>query len=287
MATIWELDFYSRPVLDERQKKLWEVLICESPLGPTSPTEAPFRYSQFTSNQEVNSIWLRDAIEEAIAYSPTRPEKIRFFRSQMNNMITKACSELAIPASLSRRTYALNGWLQQRMAEVYPTYEGYQEGTNPSVRMMLPAPQALPDALIGEKWMFVSLEASAFEEMPEWEIDFGESFPLEMMGLEPETPVPGLIIYSSRAMPLAGWMSGLELAFMKLDTESKPKLILETGGSDRWILANLSDGATLTEAKKFEEAKQAAKQVHFLAVQSNPDSESFAGFWLLQEIINN
>ena len=28
---VWELDFYSRPVLDEEGKKLWEVLICESP----------------------------------------------------------------------------------------------------------------------------------------------------------------------------------------------------------------------------------------------------------------
>ncbi|MBD0341559.1 MAG: DUF1092 family protein, partial [Microcoleus sp. Co-bin12] len=26
MATIWELDFYSRPILDEREKKKWEVL---------------------------------------------------------------------------------------------------------------------------------------------------------------------------------------------------------------------------------------------------------------------
>jgi hypothetical protein len=170
------------------------------------------------------------------------------------------------------------------MEEVYPTYDGYQPGTNPSVRTMQGTPQPLPDALRGEKWMFVSLEARAFEEMSEWEIDFGEAFPLPMMGLEPETPIPGLIIYSSRAMPLAGWMSGLELAFLKLDSGPKPNLLLETGGSDRWILANLTNPATLTEAKKFEEAKQAAKQVHFLAVQSNPNSESFAGFWLLQEL---
>jgi len=285
MAIIWELDFYSRPVLDETQKKLWEVLICESPLEANSPTDSLFRYSQFTSNQEVNSIWLRDALQKALAQSPGRPEKVRFFRSQMTNMITKACSELAIPASLSRRTYALNRWLQQRMEEVYPTYEGYQAGANPSVRVMKQEPQPLPDALKGEKWMFVSLEAAAFDEMSDWDIDFGEAFPLAMMGLEPQTPVPGLIIYSSRAMPLAGWMSGLELAFLKLDNGPKPNLILETGGSDRWILANLRDETTLTEAKKFEEAKQAANQVHFLAVQSSPDSESFAGFWLLQEII--
>ncbi|MDJ0547491.1 MAG: Tab2/Atab2 family RNA-binding protein, partial [Microcystis sp. M53601_WE4] len=40
---------------------------------------------------------------------------------------------------------------------------------------------------------------------------------------------------------------------------------------------------TLNEAKNFEEAKQKANNLHFLAIQSNPESESFAGFWLLQE----
>lgn len=284
MTTIWELDFYSRPILDEKQKKLWEVLICESPLGPKSPTDSLFRYSQFTSNQQVNSLWLRDAIEKAIAIAPTPPVRIRFFRRQMTNMITKACSELAIPASLSRRTYALNQWLQQRIEEVYPTYPGYQPGTNTGVQMMLPTPQPLPDALIGDKWTFVSLEVSAFDELSEWEIDFGEAFPLEMTGLAREARVPGLIIYSSRAVPLAAWMSGLELAFLKLDGGPPAKLLLETGGSDRWILANLSDRATETEAQQFEEAKLQAKQVHFLAVQSTAESESFAGFWLLQEI---
>jgi RNA-binding protein Tab2/Atab2 len=29
-------------------------------------------------------------------------------------------------------------------------------------------------------------------------------------------------------------------------------------------------------------AKQQSGQVHFLAVQSDPQSEAFAGFWLLQ-----
>ncbi|MFM5983304.1 MAG: Tab2/Atab2 family RNA-binding protein, partial [Sphaerospermopsis kisseleviana] len=31
MGSIWELDFYSRPILDANQKKVWEVLVCESP----------------------------------------------------------------------------------------------------------------------------------------------------------------------------------------------------------------------------------------------------------------
>ena len=54
--------------------------------------------------------------------------------------------------------------------------------------------------------------------MPEWEIGFGEAFPLALGQITPETIVPGIIIYSPRAVPLAGWMSGLEIAALKVDT---------------------------------------------------------------------
>jgi hypothetical protein len=119
--------------------------------------------------------------------------------------------------------------------------------------------------------------------MHEWDIGFGEAFPLEMIGLTPETKIPGVIIYSPRAVPLAGWMSGIELAFLKFSDRPLPRLLLETGASDSWIVGNIKP-QTLTEAQSFEEAKQKASGVHFLAVQSDPQTESFAGFWLLQEL---
>jgi hypothetical protein len=284
MATIWELDFYSRPILDEREKKKWEVLICESPLNVGDNAESLFRYSQFCSSSTVNSLWLAGAIKEAIAAAPKRPEKIRFFRRQMGNMITKACEDLDIPAACSRRTLALSLWLEERMQDVYPAEPGYQPVVNPSVQFIPETPVALPDALIGEKWTFVSLPIAAFDEMSEWDIGFGEAFGLPMTRLGPETQIPGLIIYSSRANALAGWMSGLELAFLKFDSGPPARLVLDTGANDRWILANLRDAATEREAKAFEAAKNQAKKVHFLAIQSNPESESFAGFWLLHEL---
>lgn len=283
MTTIWELDFYSRPVLDENQKKLWEVLVCESPLDVQSQPDALFRYSEFLSNAEINSVRLRAALEQAIEQAPKRPDKIRFFRRQMNNMITKACEEAGVPAYPSRRTLALGQWLEQRMQEHYPTLPNYQAGGNPSVSLPPPKPQSLPDALVGERWAFVSLEASAFTEMPEWEIGFSEAFPLEMFGLQPNTPVPGLIIYSSRSLPLAAWMSGLELAFLRYNP-TPPQLVLETGASDAWILANLSNKNLQAEAQAFEVAKQQSNRIHFVAVQSSPEAESFAGLWLMQEL---
>lgn len=286
MGKIWELDFYSRPILDENKKKVWEVLICESPLEVGDDADSTFRYAQYCSSTQVNSVWLRQALEEAIAQSNQSPQKIRFFRTQMNNMITKACNDLGISVGASRRTFALNRWLEERMREVYPNHPGFQANVpNPSVQMPTQAPEPLPDALVGQQWAFVSLEASAFEEMHEWEIDFREAFPLKNIGITPDTKIPGLIIFSPRALPLAAWLSGLDLASIKIDSE-KDRLLLETGVSDRWILANLKDRTLLAEAKGFEQAKQKAQGVHFLAVQSDPQAESFAGFWLLQELGN-
>ena len=45
--TVWELDFYSRPVLDENGKKLWEVLICESPNDIERSPDSLFKYAQY------------------------------------------------------------------------------------------------------------------------------------------------------------------------------------------------------------------------------------------------
>jgi len=285
MGTVWELDYYSRPILDDNEKRLWEVLVCESPLEADRRSETLFRYAQYCPSTQVNSLWLQEALQNAIAQAPQPPDEIRFFRRQMTNMINKACEDLGIPCEVSRRTFALNHWLQERQQLVYPDHPGFQPGATPSVSYETTAPQPLPDALVGQQWAFVTLEVSAFAEMPDWEIAFTRAFPLTMLRLAPDTKIPGLVIFSQRALALAGWMSGLELAFLKMDDRgAKPRLLLETGMSDRWILANLVTPQLQSEAQGFEQAKQAAQQVHFLAVQSDPEAESFAGFWLLQEL---
>ncbi|KAM3094549.1 Tab2/Atab2 family RNA-binding protein [Phormidesmis sp. 146-35] len=282
MTTIWELDYYSRPILDDQKKKVWEVLICESPTR-IDMSDSLFRYSEYCPSTQVNSVWLKTAIAEAISRAPNPPDKIRFFRQAMNNMITTSCKDLEIPSQLSRRTIALSQWLRDRMETTYPQHPGYQPGKNASVIFPTTPPQPLPDALIGQKWTFATLEASAFDDLNEWSIDFGETFPVKIAGLEADTPIPGLIIYSPRAVPMAAWMSGLEMAAVKFDSESSTRLLLETGVSDRWILTSI-DAKTKVEAQAFEASKARSQQVHFLAIQSSPDVEAFAGFWLLQEI---
>lgn len=286
--TVWELDFYSRPVLDEDGKKRWEVLICESPNSMERSPDNLFKYAQYCSSKTVNSLWLREAIEKAIAESATTPKKIRFFRRQMNNMIVKACEEIGINPVPSRRTYALNQWLNERTVNFYPQEVGYDQKTANTASVKYPPLNAipLPDAVRGDqgdKWLLVSLTAADFNEMKDWDIAFEESFSLALLDIQPNTVIPGLIIYSPRANPLAAWMSGLEMGYLQLEKGDRPQLRLETGLSDSWTLINLTNPETVKQAEDFETAKQKAKGVHFLAVQLNPESEAFAGFWLLKE----
>ena len=286
--TVWELDFYSRPVLDEAGKKLWEVLICESSNSIERSPATLFKYAEYCPSTSVNSLWLREAIEKAIAEAATTPKKIRFFRRQMNNMIVKACEDAGVNPVPSRRTYALNQWLAQRMIDVYPQVEGFDLKTANATSVQYPPLNAipLPDAVKGDrgdKWTFVSLSAADFDDMQDWEIAFQESFALSLLDIKADTAIPGLIIYSPRATPLAAWMSGLEMGYLQLEKSARPQLRLETGLSDSWTLINLTNQEIVQQAEDFETAKQKANGVHFLAVQSDPNSEAFAGFWLLKE----
>jgi hypothetical protein len=88
---------------------------------------------------------------------------------------------------------------------------------------------------------------------------------------------------------MAGWMSGLELGCVKVlanreDRSKNPRLLLETGVNESWILANLNTSQLLKEGESFEQAKKNSQGIHFLAIQANPESESFAGFWLMQDL---
>jgi RNA-binding protein Tab2/Atab2 len=284
MTTIWELDFYSRPIVDENQKKVWEVLICESPTEIDADSSNLFYYAEYCSNSQVNSAHLSELILKAVKKAGITPDRIRFFRQSMNNMITKACSDAGIPCQPSRRTYLLNQWLKERMVSFYPKEPGYQSGGNATVTFPLTPPQPLQDALRAQKWGTVALEAGALSEMNEWSIDFGEAYPIADLNLKPDTLVPGLILYSQRALAIAAWMSGLELAAVRYDTQDGQQLVLETGVIDRWSLAQLLTMPLQAEARQFEDRKIAANGVHFLAIQKSPEDESFAGFWLLLDI---
>ncbi|MBE9032339.1 Tab2/Atab2 family RNA-binding protein [filamentous cyanobacterium LEGE 11480] len=285
MAITWELDFYSRPIVDENNKKVWEILLCESQTGITPPSKPLFKYAEYCANNQVNSIWIAEAMQRAIAKAGESPDRIRFFRQSMNNMITKACGDINLIAMPSRRTFELSQWLQERMEKVYPEHPGYKAGSNASVVFPTTPPQRLPDALQGQKWQIVSLQAAAFDEFDEWDVDFGEAFSIKATGTANDALIPGLVIYSPRATAMAAWMSGLELAAVNLEQEGKqPCLVLETGVLDRWVLTPLPTPELKAEAERFEASKKAAGNIHFIALQTSPDVEEFAGFWMLRDV---
>ncbi len=153
-SSVWEIDFCSRPLLDERGKKLWELLICDP--------ERTFEHAEYFPNSKINSVEVRPArpgsrrarIPALLAARPcpppareskhlsalqssalahcccalahllraqlkraidrvlarpgaVRPEKARFFRSQMQTIITKALAESDIKAVPSRRCFTV------------------------------------------------------------------------------------------------------------------------------------------------------------------------------------
>lgn len=71
--TEWELDFCSRPILDIRGKKVWELVVCDDSLS--------LQYTKYFPNNVINSITLKDAIESISEdLGLPLPENVRFFR---------------------------------------------------------------------------------------------------------------------------------------------------------------------------------------------------------------
>ena len=189
-----------------------------------------------------------------------------------------------LSAQPSRRTFALYDWLQERYQSFYPKQPGYQP-LMPVPAAFEPAPpQPLPQNLMGDGWSLVRLQKKDLDEMADWSIVFEDQVPPALAKLDPEAVIPGLLIYSRRSIPLAGWMNGFELGAIAYVAQPKPQLILETGIAERWIVANVANADLKKEAEAFEKTKKSAENLHFIAIQDSPDAEAFAGFWVLQEL---
>jgi len=343
-SNTWELDFCSRPLLDERGKKVWELVICDP--------ERQFQYTQYFPNSKINSIevgacwvhahvhagraWLhgfgplaccvacasrqngsctmrstfsahgithcittpqkkqlRKALESILQRpGAVVPEKARFFRGQMQTIISKALGDVGIKALPSRRCFSIMsecvsgclalGWhgppwaqrdgceamhraaaprmaacadlhaasmqhvapphsprgqrthtitrtnhrphktraamLEERLENVYKVDPRYSDKAATLFSLDLGAPEPLPDALRGEKWAFVQLPLGPLLDMLK-QVDegsmFGAGMALGSAGLADlprDILVPGVAVFSRRAMPLAAWTNGLEIA---------------------------------------------------------------------------
>ena len=274
----WELDFYSRPVQGADGKKLWELLITDS--------TSSFRHVEAVPSNCVNSRELRSRVQRLIDDAERRPTTIRFFRTQMKNMISIALSELPdVAAKPSRVTYALYDWLEERERDVYPEMPGYRKPRPEPAPMKLPV--KLPEQLRGEQYAVATLPLAEFlpgGSITEENIGFGSLCSLPPTeGLSPDTMVAGVVIFSRRSRAIAAWLTGLDLAFVSAALESR-EIYIEVGLDTQYLLARMRTPTQVLEAETFEESKGRVRGLHFLSVQNGPEAEQPDGFWLLRDM---
>lgn len=274
----WELDFYSRPVQGADGKKLWELLVTDS--------EGSFRHVEAVPSNCVNSRELRTRVERLLDAAEARPTTIRFFRSQMKNMITIALGELPdVSCKPSRVTYALYDWLEERSAKVYPLMAGFRTPRPelPGVKL----PVKLPEQLRGEQYAIATLPYVEFApggSIRASNVGFGSLCPLPQGEpiIPPDAMVPGLVIFSRRSRAIAAWLTGIDLAYVSAALDSR-EVLLEVGLATQFLFARVRTPTQVREAETFEEGKRALRGLHFLSVQSGPEAEQPDGFWLLKD----
>ena len=279
-SDIWEVDFYSRPVLGLDGKKLWELIITDS--------SGAFEHVESIPNSLVNSRELRARIEAVINDAQVKPVAIRFFRVQMRNMIQIALSELDVQVRPSRRTYALFQMIKYREQNVYPNMPGYKESLARQpisfVGVDLNMTERLPDALRCDSFSFAYFPLGQLEEFfstANRQEFFGDQCLVDS-SVPQATLIPGLVIYSSRSAGIAGWISGIELATIQAKVESL-SILIECGLDKQYKFASISKEIQ-PEAAAFQSQKSKADGLHFLAVQKNEASDEVDGLWLLRDL---
>ena len=280
----WELDFYSRPILEPDGKKRWELLICASP--EAGAASEPFQWVRPCPASSVNSVWLREALESALAEAEQRglgrPRRLRTWRAAMRTMVQRAAEGLGLELVPSRRCYALRDWLMERETQVYAADPGYMAGPlAPPPEPVRAQPLPLPEAARGDRWSWATLPAGALGEAPSWPIDFAALFALPPQA-DPAVAVPGIRLFSrGRALAIAGWLAGLEP--VRLEVNGR-QLVLEAGLEDRWLLATLNSDEAAAAAAAFATAREQAAGLQFIAVVTGPEAERLEGFWLLRDL---
>ncbi len=274
---IWEMDFNALPLRDDRDKRVWELLVCDR--------TGEFKQTRYCSNQDVNSVWVGERLQEFLQLAPVPPVGIRVFRSRMSSILKRGCEAAGIPMRPSRRVYALQQWMDQRAKEVYPNETQYTYQPNDVLMLTetdLPDPTPLPDKLRGDRWALVTLQIADLRQADQWPTEFGELFAVDWDQLDQTQAVPGLLIASTRAVAIAAWMSGVEPSSLTVDPDQG--LILEAGQTDRYLMARLTEDKLRAEGEGFQARKQQRGGLHFLALQTDLNEQSFAGFWLLKDL---
>jgi len=270
---IWEIDFFSKPVLNEKGKKLWELVIVNN--------KGTFEHVESVPNNLINSKELRKRINFVIKSAKTKPSTVKFFRTQMFNMINIALSDLEVNVRPSRKTRLLSEKLKERENSVYKNMVGFKPFLREmdTIQILRKTPERMPDFLRGDSYVFATIDISSIKDVISQNPMFLELFQ-PSFAFDQGSSMPGLIIISSRAKSLSSWLNSVELFGVVCDIEKKD-LIIECGLDTQYLFGKIKDDQ-YKESRVFEENKQKSDGLHFIAVQSNSSSQEIIGFWLLK-----
>jgi len=280
----WELDFYSRPIIESNGKKRWELIICST---RSYKTEGVFLWNKKCPANEVNSVWLTKALNEAISEAKKqgweKPSIVRFWRSSMKSIIKKSLEAVCIEAIVSRRTYNLLVIIEFLENEIYPKVNDYVRAIlSPTFTSNIEnSPTPLPEAVRVDALTISEISIGELKLAENWPMEFGNVFPIQQ-NLDDNYLIPGLRLFSKdRSLALSAWFSCLEPIKLII---LKNQLILEASEDDKWLVTDLPEKDANILSKKFLENKKNSFDYQFISIQSTPYIEKFAGFWILRDI---
>ncbi|MFE4105131.1 Tab2/Atab2 family RNA-binding protein [Almyronema epifaneia] len=276
--TLWQADFYRRPLSGPEGQPLWELLICDCTLA--------FTFGATCTQSQANAAWLEAQLAIACKKAPQKPEAIAVFRPQCLSLLQTASQALGIPVKATRRTLALKRWLLQR-SQWYPSLANYSGEAYEPLALDRPPPVPLSENLWGDRWRFAAIAAQDIESFSDEPIPVLE-IPTDLqplsLGLASTTLLPGIVIDGGRqSMPLALWLQSAPPVSLNYIAGSPDGLILEAGLVDRWIIETFEDNEVAIAARNFEQRKQQSQGLHFLLVQPDDTGVTYTGFWLLQD----
>ena len=62
------------------------------------------------------------------------------------------------------------------------------------------------------------------------------------------------------------------------------QLLLEAGQDDRWLVSDLDATSAEEITASLHRSRDGMRGLQFIAVQTTPEEQSFAGFWMLRDI---
>ena len=275
--TLWQADFYRRPLQDEAGNELWELVMCDETGG--------FNACALCPQAQVNSAWLIDQLQQMAVNG--LPDKIQVFRPQSLSLLDVAGQALGIAIEPTRRTPALKQILQLRAAK-YPTMAGYTGSPYAPIALDSPPPLPMPQELWGDQWRFAAIAAAdlepAFRDRPIPICQMPSDLLPVNQAIASTTMIPGVLIDGGRqSMRLAQWLRQVRPAWLHYIPGGPDGLILEAGLCDRWVLTTFDYPEVTQAAAIFRERQSLSQGLHFLLVQPDNSGMTYSGLWLLQD----